>query len=103
MVWGTGDLHILGMRCDKFLQPACEKAEYLQWCGYQDMAICHLVAMLPVSHYTPSSLAESEGMTSTHAHTHHMLLTVHNDLSSGGHRHLGLDVCLTGTFMTATL
>lgn len=71
MVWGTGDLHILGMRCDKFLQPACEKAEYLQWCGYQDMAICHLVAMLPVSHYTPSSLTELEGMTSTHTHTPH--------------------------------
>ncbi len=68
------------------------------------MVICHLVAMLPVSHYTPSSLAESEGMTSTDTHTHtHTLLTVHNDLSSGGHRHLGLDVCLTGTFMTPTL
>lgn len=47
--------------------------------GVDIMVICHLVARLPISSYTPSSLKESESMTSTRTHKH-MLLTGHNAL-----------------------
>lgn len=81
------------------------KAEYLQWCGYQDWSFA---IWLPsyLSHIThlPVSLNQRPWRQHTHTHTTHAPHSSQRPLS-GGHRHLGLDVSLTGTcaFMTSTL